>query len=109
MPTRRPHPLSALSAGLGLALAAAVPAAAQDPLLARNLAATCAGCHGTNGQGGAAMKALAGMPADRLLVALADFKSGAVPATVMHQIATGYTDAQLRLIAGYFAAQPARP
>jgi cytochrome c553 len=47
------------------------------------------------------------MPAERLLALMADFKSGAEPATVMHQIARGYSDAQLRLIAAYFAARKA--
>jgi cytochrome c553 len=100
----------------GVALAAALlaatgpsPARAQDPLLARNLAATCANCHGTDGHAQGAIKPLAGMPADRLLAQLADFRSGAQPATVMHQIAKGYTDEQLRLIAGYLAAQKPRP
>ncbi|MBL8333209.1 MAG: cytochrome C [Rubrivivax sp.] len=93
----------------GAACLAAPAALAQDALLARNLAATCANCHGTNGQALGAMKPLAGMPADRLLAIMADFRSGAQPATVMHQIAKGYTEEQLRLIAGYFAAQKVRP
>ena len=84
-------------------------ASAQDPLLARNLAATCANCHGTNGQSVGLVKSLAGMPAEQQLAALADFRSGALPATVMHQIVKGYSDAQLRLIAGWFAGQKARP
>jgi cytochrome c553 len=92
---------------LGL-LAAAAPAHAQDALLARNLAATCANCHGTNGQARGDMKPLAGMSADKLIAMISDYKSGAQPATIMHQISKGYTDAQIRLIAGYFAAQPAR-
>ena len=38
-----------------------------------------------------------------------DFKSGAKPGTVMPQLAKGYTDDQIELIAGWFAAQkPAR-
>ena len=82
---------------------------AQDDLTARNLAATCAGCHGTNGQARADMKPLAGMAADKTLAKLGAFKSGAERATVMHQIAKGYSDAQLALIAGYFAAQKAAP
>ena len=53
------------------------------------------------------MKALAGMPADKITAYLADYKSGAQPATVMHQIAKGYSDEQIRLIAGFFASQPA--
>ena len=80
---------------------------AADPNLARNLAATCANCHGTNGQAvkGSGMDALAGSPKEKALQKLADFKSGDKPASIMHQIARGYTDAQLELIAAYFAAQ----
>jgi len=72
---------------------------------ARNLAATCANCHGTNGNARGEMKPLAGMPAEKLIAAMADYKSGAMPATVMHQIAKGYTDEQIKLIAAHFAAQ----
>jgi cytochrome subunit of sulfide dehydrogenase len=90
------------------ALTLAAPALAQDVNLARNLAATCANCHGTNGQARGDMKPLAGVQADRIVAMMNDFKSGAMPATIMHQIAKGYTDEQIRLVAGYFAAQPAK-
>jgi cytochrome c553 len=80
---------------------------AQDVHLARNLAATCANCHGTNGQARGDMKVLAGVSAGKITTMLADFKSGAQPATIMHQIAKGYTDEQVRLIAAYYAALPA--
>ena len=36
-----------------------------------------------------------------------DFKSGRAPGTVMPQLAKGYTDEQIDLIAGWFAAQKA--
>jgi len=36
---------------------------------------------------------------------LKEFKDGRRPATVMHQLTKGYTDAQLESIAEYFAAQ----
>lgn len=90
-----------------LALAAPwVHAQAQDPNLARNLAATCANCHGTNGNvQGKDVKPLAGVAAEKILAQIADYKSGAQPATIMHQISKGYTDDQLKLIANYFAAQ----
>ena len=81
---------------------------AQDAHLARNLAATCANCHGTNGQARGDMKPLAGLSAEKIIAAVADYKSGAQPATIMHQIAKGYTDEQIRLVAGYFAAQPGK-
>jgi cytochrome subunit of sulfide dehydrogenase len=96
-----------LAAAFVLAWAPAV-AMAQDANLARNLAATCANCHGTNGYARGEMKSLAGVPAEKIVAAVADFKSGAQPATIMHQIAKGYTDEQIRLVAGYFAAQPAK-
>ena len=87
--------------------AAAAPA--PDTTLARNLAATCANCHGTNGAARGDMKALAGVPAVTIIAMVADFKSGAQPATIMHQIAKGYSDEQMKLIAAYFAAQQAKP
>ena len=84
----------------------ALAADRPDPELARNLAATCANCHGTNGNvRGKDVKPLAGVAAEKILAQIADFKSGAQPATIMHQIAKGYTDAQLDLIAAYFAAR----
>ena len=82
-------------------------AAAQDPNLARNLAANCANCHGTNGKAvpGAGMEPLAGEPKDKLVRKIKEYRSGIRPATVMHQISKGYTDEQIDLIAGYLAAQ----
>ncbi|QID18633.1 cytochrome C [Nitrogeniibacter mangrovi] len=78
---------------------------AQDPDLARDLAATCANCHGTNGHALGDAKKLAGQPQAKLLKKLDEFISGDKPATIMNQIAKGYTREQLELITGYFAAQ----
>lgn len=78
---------------------------AQDPNLGRNLAATCANCHGTNGNAVGEAKTLAGKPADEIIQKVADFRSGDQPATLMHQLAPGYTEAQIKLIAEFFAAQ----
>lgn len=91
--------------GAVLAALAAVPAQAQDPNLARNLAATCANCHGTTGNALGDMKPLAGLTAEKILAQLADFRSGNQPATIMHQIVKGYTEDQIKLIAAHFAAQ----
>ncbi|KAA3652337.1 MAG: cytochrome C [Proteobacteria bacterium] len=71
----------------------------------RLLAATCANCHGTDGHSAGGTESLAGIPGDTLLRKLAAFTSGEKPATIMHQIAKGYTPEQLALIAAYFAAQ----
>lgn len=82
-------------------------AQAADPNLARNLAATCANCHGSNGKAvpSSGLEPLAGEDKGKLLKKLADFRSGDKPATIMHQITKGYTEEQLDLVAGYFAAQ----
>jgi cytochrome c553 len=95
---------------LGLVLCSASWAAqAQESTVARSLAATCAGCHGTDGRARGDMQPLAGRPAASIVAMLAEFKSGARPATVMHQIAKGYSDEQLALVAGYFAARRPAP
>ncbi len=101
-----PHARASMLAAAVLAACAAMPAWAQnDALLARNLAATCANCHGTNGNARGEMRPLAGMEAERVVRMMTDYKSGLLTGTIMHQIAKGYTDEQIRLIAGYLAAQ----
>ena len=88
------------------ALAAGAAAAqAQDPNLARNIAAGCANCHGTNGVSQGGMPSLAGQPKADLVRKMQDFKAGRTPATIMPQLAKGYTDEQIELLAGWFAAQ----
>ena len=113
----RPHPrphatslraLAAQAGATGLALLAPW-CMAQDTTLGRNLAATCATCHGTNGQSRGEVPSLAGVPAEKLAAALAGYKSGALTGTVMHQIARGYTDEQIALVAAWLAAQPPKP
>lgn len=84
---------------------ASVMAQGQDPNLGRNLAATCANCHGTNGQSLGGIESINKLPKERLLQKIREFKSGDKPATIMHQIAKGYSDAQMDLIATYLAAQ----
>lgn len=88
-----------------IACAILPPAYAQDPNLARNLAATCANCHGTDGKSVDANESLAGKPKDKILGKLQEFRSGEKPSTVMQQIAAGFSDAQLEMIASYFAAR----
>jgi len=92
---------------LAVMLALPLPAVAQgvDLNLGRNLASTCAGCHGVSGNALTGMPPLAGQSKEALLRTLKDYKDGKRPATVMHQLAKGYTDAQLELMAAYYAAQ----
>lgn len=96
-----------MHAMLVVALAALpLAAAAQDNAAARSLAATCANCHGTDGRAlNTQVTPLAGLPKDFIVQRMNEFKAGKRPATVMHQLAKGYTEQQIDLMAGYFAAQ----
>ncbi len=79
----------------------------KDALYIKSLAATCSNCHGTNGVAlqGSSVVSLAGLKKDYIVEQMKAFKSGARPATIMHQLSKGYSDAQIEQIAGYFAAQ----
>ncbi|MET0267722.1 MAG: c-type cytochrome [Duganella sp.] len=86
----------------------AEPEATKAPAISAGtrLAATCVACHGTAGATrGNTLPPLAGQPRDTLLAALLAFKAGTREATIMTQLAKGYTDEQLALLASYFAAQ----
>jgi cytochrome subunit of sulfide dehydrogenase len=93
------------TAAFAAALAAAFSAHSQES--GRNLAAGCAICHGTEGKPapGAPLIPLAGLPQDHIATQMRAFRDGRRPATVMHQIAKGYTDPQIDAIAAWFAAQ----
>lgn len=93
-----------LLAPLGLAGSMAL-AQAPDPLQVRSWAASCANCHGTDGRAQPGMESLAGVSKDDITKKMLDFKAGRRPATIMHQLAKGYTDEQIVAIAAYFAAQ----
>jgi cytochrome subunit of sulfide dehydrogenase len=82
------------------------PTALAQNNSARNLASGCAICHGTEGR--AVTKdviPLAGLPREHIATQMRAFRDGQRPATVMHQIAKGYTDAQIDTLAAWFAAQ----
>ncbi len=83
----------------------AVPASAAENVNGRNWAATCTGCHGTDGHSEGGMPGLAGLQKAYIVNAMREFKAGTRQATVMHQHAKGYTDEQIERIAEFFAAQ----
>jgi cytochrome c553 len=88
-----------------LILSSWVHAQAPSAMQVRSWAAACANCHGTNGQAQPGMESLAGVNKDDLVKKMQDFKAGRKPATIMHQLAKGYSDDQIQAIAAYFAAQ----
>lgn len=96
---------------LPLAIVAAftTPAMAQgDATLARSLAATCANCHGTTGSSQGAIPSLAGQSKADIVQKMNEFRDGKREATIMHQLAKGYSPEQIDLVAGWLAQQKAR-
>ena len=99
------RPLLAVALLSGAALVPDAVAQRSDPNVGRNLAAACANCHGTNGVSQPGMPSLAGQPRGYLEQQMQDFKAGKRPATVMHQIAKGYSDEQIGALAAYLSEQ----
>ena len=98
-----------LRLALPLLVLASAPAEAQDQT-ARSLAATCFTCHGTDGNSVQGVPpSLAGRASAELYQTMKDFQAGKRPATIMHQHAKGYTDAQLKQISDYFASVKPAP
>ena len=90
------------------ALAAALPGrAATGDLALSSLAATCAACHGTDGNAlhGTAMPRLAGLPRNYFLMRMRSFREGTAGAPVMRQIAKGYSETQVAALADFFERQ----
>ena len=70
------------------------------------LSANCANCHGSQGRSAGVIPSLAGLPRGYIVEQMQAFKAGTRSATVMHQLAKGYTDAQFELMASYFSSLP---
>lgn len=95
-----------MKATILLALLLAVTTAQAQDNSARNMASACAICHGTDGR--AVTKdvvPLAGLPREHIALQMRAFRDGQRPASVMHQIAKGYSDAQIDSLAAWFSAQ----
>jgi sulfide dehydrogenase cytochrome subunit len=94
--------LAGLAAALGLAVAVAHPAMADQhtPLIAQG----CAGCHGQSGEGAGAIASIAGYNREEFLQTWAEFRAGERQATIMTRIARGYTEAEVAELADYFSS-----
>src|SRR5258708_34723989 len=88
---------------------AAMPVAAQD-VQGRNLAASCAICHGTEGRPVSGdLVPLAGLPREDIARPLQDFRDGKRPGAVMHQLAHGYTEPPINALPASVAPQKREP
>jgi cytochrome subunit of sulfide dehydrogenase len=91
--------ISALTAaGVGAAQAQNISA---ERLYNLSLAATCANCHGTNGVSvaGDLMHPINNYTANEIETRLKEYKAGTRSGTIMPQLAKGYTEEQLKIIA----------
>ncbi len=76
----------------------------------RSLAASCAACHGTNGNRAESSRdekaaQLAGINREDFLAKMLAFKSGDRAATVMHRHAKGLSSQEITSLAEYFSTQ----
>jgi len=85
----------------------AAQAVGGEGVSGRMLAGTCANCHGTDGRSAGGMPNLAGYSRDAMVASMRAFRGGQRPATIMHQLAKGFTDEQIGLLAEHFAKQTA--
>ena len=53
----------------------------------------------------AEVPSLAGQPAALIMQKMKDYRDGKLPASIMHQLAKGYNDEQVALMADYFSKQ----
>lgn len=72
-----------------------------------DLANTCAGCHGTDGNStGPATPSLAGISSEYFIEAMMDYKNPEGRySTIMSRIAKGYSEEEIKLMADYFTQQ----
>jgi len=84
----------------------AVPSFAGDAIAGKAKAATCAGCHGADGNSVASnFPNLAGQHASYIVKQLHDFKSGRRSNAIMNGMAAPLSDDDIANVAAYFAAQ----
>jgi cytochrome subunit of sulfide dehydrogenase len=75
----------------------------------RTLAASCAACHGSNGNATAGNAVLAGMDSAYFIKQMLAFKDGSRPVTVMHHHAKGLNVDEINQLATYFSQQKIIP
>jgi sulfide dehydrogenase cytochrome subunit len=71
----------------------------------RVLAASCAACHGTEGNSVGGTPVLAGLDRLHFILQMQAFRSGERDSTVMHHHARGLDQMEIEQLANYFASQ----
>lgn len=71
----------------------------------QTLAASCAACHGSNGNSVAGTSVLAGLDKNHFVLQMQSFRNGERPSTVMHHHAKGLTLDEIDALGSYFSQQ----
>lgn len=95
---------------LGLLASAAVLSAETNsqaalPASFPYFAGNCFNCHGTEGRVNSAIPSIAGRDKAYLEETLKAYKAGTKQATIMNQLAKGYSDEEIAVLADYFSRQ----
>jgi len=96
--------VKAVSFGL-LAFALTLSSSASPAADAPPGATACSGCHALSAAAETPVPKIRGRPAAETIAAMADFRSGKKPSTVMDRIAKGFTEDETKAIAAWLAAQ----
>ena len=94
---------------LGILTCISGSACAQPPQYSPHiqvLAASCAACHGTDGNSVGGTPVLAGLDSLHFIRQMKAFRSGERPATVMQRHAKGLTEDEIVGLAAFFSTQP---
>ena len=89
-----------IAAGLLLAVTAAA-LAADIPAGA----AACSGCHPFGRSVDTPVPRLVGRDPAQIVAAMAEFRAGSRPATIMDRVAKGFSDDEIKAIAAWYGAQ----
>ncbi|TNF59139.1 MAG: class I cytochrome c [Burkholderiales bacterium] len=97
--------LASALAGTAAVAQAQTPPVPRDPAAfqVQVWAASCMACHGPEGRAEGTGLTIGGRPAQDLLGKMLAYKTGRLPATIMHQHVKGYSDEELSQIADYFS------
>lgn len=104
--------LSTLQCASLLAVAASETIPQSIPVVSSHiqvLAASCAACHGNNGNSASVTPVLAGLDHDYFVLQMNAFRSGERTATVMQRHAKGLTSEEIEQLAIYFSQQQRKP
>jgi cytochrome subunit of sulfide dehydrogenase len=104
--TQKPHKLLLVFVGF---FVLSVNAYADENLAAmphiQTLAASCAACHGSQGNSVGGTSVLAGLDASHFVLQMTAFRNGSRSSTVMHRHAKGLTVEEINDLAVYFEQQ----